>query len=386
MLKSPTSSTKSPVVSRRAWSPHQAVLRRRKKQDGDQSTLDDSFGVLNLADLHGTSSSGDNNNNSDSVEEEDYLMKSLNSLSSSASSVKKGSKRPSKYAGRRPSASTVYVKNSRPPIIPKITWERQPSNRKITISTTTTPTTISSNSSSSSRKSPKKPPPPPTTTTTTATATKIDEIPIEMQRKLYKITDPTLTIKEKVQLELEMMKGSPEEKRIFLKYKSQFDRKQFFSSRTHEEEQRQQKIKDDSLVERKKEDEFSKYLDRKHKQERKEARDVVKRDIKLQEDARRHTAEIVARDMTQIKEAALEALTVSVERNQREKQVQTQKDQKRIEDFRRNEGKDMCDAQRALKEATMEQKDTGKKSASKSKSSKSKSSKKSSKSKSKSSS
>lgn len=361
-MMSPTGSKSSPAVSRRAWSPHQALLSRRKKQAGDQSTLDDSFGHLCLTDLHGSPNNNNNNNNSDSVvEEEDYLAKSLNSLSSSASSrlkTKKG-KRPSKYAGRVPSAPTIYVKNSRPPITPKITWERQPSNSKLNTETDTATT------SSSNRKSPK-----PSTSTTT---TEIDEIPIEMQHILQKFTDPTLTIKEKVQLELDMMKGSPEQKRIFLKYKSQYDRRQFFDSRANEEEQRQQKIKDDSSVERKKEDEFLKCLDRKRKQERKEARELVERDRKVQEDARRHTAEIVARDMTQMKDAALEAATVSVERNQQEKQAKKEKDRKRIEKFRRNEGKDMCDAQRALKEAVMEQKRTGKSKSSK-KSSKLKSS------------
>ena len=77
--------------------------------------------------------------------------------------------------------------------------------------------------------------------------------------------------------------------------------------------------------------------------------------------------------MTQMKDAALEAATVSVERNQQEKQAKKEKDRKRIEKFRRNEGKDMCDAQRALKEAVMEQKRTGKSKSSK-KSSKLKSS------------
>merc|ERR1712188_154725 len=46
-----------------------------------------------------------------------------------------------------------------------------------------------------------------------------DEIPIEIQHKLMQITDPQLTIKDRVALEIEMMKNV-EEKRILLKFKS----------------------------------------------------------------------------------------------------------------------------------------------------------------------
>merc|ERR1712086_191402 len=67
-------------------------------------------------------------------------------------------------------------------------------------------------------------------------------------------------------------------------------------------------------------------------------------------------AQIIADDMTKMKDAALVAATVTVERNQQEKQQEAMEQTKIIDDFRQGEGKTMMyDAQRALKEAILEQ-------------------------------
>jgi len=61
--------------------------------------------------------------------------------------------------------------------------------------------------------------------------------------------------------------------------------------------------------------------------------------------------------MSDIKKKALEAATVSVARNQF--QIKKYEDDRRklVEDFRQNEGRDMDDVTRTLKEAIIEQED-----------------------------
>merc|ERR1711934_244087 len=113
----------------------------------------------------------------------------------------------------------------------------------------------------------------------------------------------------------------------------------------------------DIRLEEEKEAEFMQSLQEKRERERQEERDRQRRENQVEVDAQRHKAKIVARDMAYIKEAALEAATVSVDRNIREKQLEEEENRKRIEDFRRNEGRHMHDAQRALREAMIEQQD-----------------------------
>jgi len=79
--------------------------------------------------------------------------------------------------------------------------------------------------------------------------------------------------------------------------------------------------------------------------------------------------------MTLIKDAAIVAATISVPKNQLEKQRIEEEKTKRLQDFRKGEGKDMYDAQRFLKEALMEQKEIVPSTTTKPKKSKSKSTK-----------
>merc|ERR1712048_1492629 len=63
----------------------------------------------------------------------------------------------------------------------------------------------------------------------------------------------------------------------------------------------------------------------------------------------------IAEGMAEIKDQAYVAATVTTERNQKEKQKEAEKLEKKINKFRQNEGKDMYDGHRALKEAIMQQ-------------------------------
>jgi hypothetical protein len=337
------------AYAKRTWSPHQANMSRRKKVDGagDQSTLNDSFGQLSLANLH-----GDNDE-----EEEDYLAKSLSSIKSLSSSHSSlgGLKSPNprdrsggggrRTGGRRPSGSTPAAQPSL-------------SSSKASSSSKSLPPSSSSRRLSSNKTRTKNS----TTGSSRSLKTKtkqelMDEIPNDIKHKLYKMSDPELSIKERVLLELDMMKTSPEEKRILLKFKRNFERKLFIDYRDETQQNVTNKIQSDIRKEQKREDEFLLTLEEKHKQERHIERERLRREQQVEDDARAHKANIISRDMTIIKDAALEAATISVERNQKEKQREIKKVQKRIDDLRNSEeGKKMSGGQRALKEALIEQK------------------------------
>jgi len=189
-----------------------------------------------------------------------------------------------------------------------------------------------------------------------------DEIPKEIKEKLSRIlSDPDISLKEKVELQLEFMKGTPELKELFLRYKHRRDRQQFLEFRATLEQQKREKIEADALAEQQKEAAFQKALGQKIEAEREEKHRRKKeqraRERKVIRDARHYKAETVAKTMTEIKEAALEAATVSVERNKLHKKAREEEECKRIEEFRRLEGKGMTDAQLALKEALLLQKD-----------------------------
>lgn len=183
------------------------------------------------------------------------------------------------------------------------------------------------------------------------------DLPIEIQRKLYRVTDPNISIKKKVELELEFMKGTPEEKRMYIEFRNHFDRKGFLDGKALDELQKRDSIEANAREESLKEAAFLRTVDRKHQKERKLEEDAQERERKAIESARLYKFQTVANAMSELKNAALEASTVSVARNQHEKKCHDDEKRQRIENFRNNEGKGMHHAQRALKEAMIDQED-----------------------------
>jgi len=295
-------------------------------------------------------------------------------LAKSLSSIGDRKKARPRYAGRRPSAPkrlganataatsttpTAWRRHSSANAEPRSTTTTSKNRRSSKFDAATTTKRIPKSQTSADRSSDKSGKSKVKKKTTKTLPTKNheqDKIPIEIQHKLMKVTDPELSIKDRVEMEIEMMKD-PEEKRILVKFKNKFDRKRFLESLSYEEQIKQEKIRADIRLEEEKEAEFMQSLQEKRERERQEELERLRREKQVEVDAQRHKAQIVARDMTYIKEAALEAATVSVDRNIREKQLEEEENRKRIEEFRRNEGKNMHDAQRALREAMMEQKD-----------------------------
>lgn len=332
------SRSKSPGVGRisnRKWSPGQATLIRRKKIEGETS-VDDSFDDLNLSDLL----------NKADDEEVDYLKMSLAAID------KSNEERP-KRSGRRPTSSKSIdgsAPNPRVRRTPRKSYST--GNTRVNVDALRQRNKSSSPSRSRNRRKMKS-----KSMEKTRPRQMQKDLPLEIQKKLYRVTDPELPIKERVELELEFMKGTPEEKRIYLEYRHQFDRQEFFDARALDEQEKQVNIETKAREESIKEAKFQATVERKRQKERQKEEEARERERQAKCQAKIYATETIANTMTDIKKAALQAATVSVARNQFEKQSYEEERRKLVNDFRKNEGKDMHDVQRALKEAVIEQED-----------------------------
>jgi flagellar biosynthesis GTPase FlhF len=360
-------------VNTRKWSPGQAALFKRKKIEGEV-TVDDSFGALALSDL-----------NEDADDEpSDYLKQSLDSIKKSELNGK--SKMKSNRPDRRPTMpTTTKIKTESPR---SRTWGRDLPPSAIV----SKPSFLAEESYEGRNKTSTKVRKPPLRSYSTGSdrismhryhrrgnrskspthnkysdkgrmkarsGPKLDQkdLPIEIQQKLYRVTDPDISIKNKVLLELEFMNGTPEEKRIYLEFRSHFDRQEFFDWKGMDEQQKRDNIEANAREESLKEAAFQRSVQLKHEKERQKEEEARERERKAIEKARMHSMETIANAMTDIKNAAIEAATVSVPRNQFQKQCYEDERRQLVEDFRNNEGKDMNDIQRTLKEALIEQED-----------------------------
>lgn len=332
------SRSKSPGVGRisnRKWSPGQATLIRRKKIEGETS-VDDSFDDLNLSDLL----------NKADDEEVDYLKMSLAAID------KSDNERP-KRSGRRPTSSKSIDGSAGNPRV-----RRAPRKSYSTGNTRLNVDAIRQRNKSSSPSGPRSRRKMKSKSMEKNRPRQLQkDLPLEIQKKLYRVTDPDLAIKERVELELEFMKGTPEEKRIYLEYRHHFDRQEFFDAKALGEQEKQDNIEANAREESMKEAKFQKKVERKRQKERQKEEEARERERQAKCQAKIYASETIANTMTDIKKAALQAATVSVARNQFEKKSYEEQRQKLVTDFRKNEGKDMPDVQRALKEAVIEQED-----------------------------
>lgn len=370
-----TNLTKSPKtgISRRKWSPGQATLIRRKKVEGE-TTVDDSFDGLNLS---------LDNDADDEASDKDYLQRSLDEIEKSE---KRSGSRPTTPTSisitndypikLKPKYSNMGERNrDLPPSSNATNRRRTPRKSKSTgacrpmrstsMGSDSVGSELRSNSSSPSRrrtsrsrsKGHRRKMKSKSMDVSLKPQINQKDLPIEIQQKLYRVTDPDISIKKKVELELEFMKGTPEERRIYLEFRNHFDRQQVFVTKAMEEQQKQDKIEADAREEGRKEAAFLKTVELKRQKERQKEEEAKERERKAIEKAQMHSVKTIANAMTEIKSAALEAATVSVARNQYEKKRYEDERKQLVEDFRKNEGKNMTDVQRELKEAIIEQED-----------------------------
>ncbi len=288
------------------WSPHTAALHRRRKFDAntDRSKLQTSLGTLNL-------------NDSD---EEDFLNIPVKPKSDSKIKTRSGS-----FRSKSPGKNQGVSRSSR----------------------SKSPGALSKSQSSSITGSPSKP-------KGGKEIVNQKDIAFEILQKLAIITDPDVPLKERVQVEVDMMKD-PYEKKVLVEFRHTFDRKSFLSMKADWERQEQKRIAKNIKTEEEIEKEFKQGLARKRQQAIEEEIAKADREAKMLADARQHAVKSIAQGMEQVRKDAEKTVQVASESRLRKKKEQEALEAE-LEHFRRTEGKYMHDAQRALKEARIEQK------------------------------
>jgi hypothetical protein len=288
------------------WSPHTAALHRRRKFDAqtDRSKLHTSLGVLNLDD------------------DDDILASPTKPKSDS----KVGKTRSGSIRSKSPGKNREKVRSSS-------TRSKSPGGLK--------------SRSTTKPKSPTKP-------KSTKEVVSQEDIPLRILEKLAILTDPDVPLKERCQVEVDMLKD-PFEKKIMVDFRHTFDRKAFLSLKAEYEEKEQQRIHRDILTEEEKERQFKHYLAKKRQQAVEEEIAKAEREAKILEEARKHTVRSIAEGMEKVRRDAEKTVQVATESRLRRQEEQAALEEE-LEHFRRTEGKYMHDAQRALKEAMIEQK------------------------------
>lgn len=306
--------TKSPS---HGWSPHTAALHRRRKFDAqtDRSKLQSSLGMLNLDD-----------------DDDDTLLSPVKPKSESskgkvrsASLRSPGGKRSVTSPGGRSSATG-----------------KSPGGAKSRIKSLPRNTT-----------SPLYKPKSPTKPKSAKEIVTQDDIPLEILEKLAILTDPDVPLKERVQVEVDMLKD-PFEKKIMVDFRHTFDRKAFLSLKSDYEQREQQRINKDIMTEEEKEREFKEYLAKKRQKEVEKEIAKAEREAKVLDDARKHTVRSIAEGMEQVRKDAEKTVQAASESRLKKKKEQDALEAE-LEHFRRTTGKYMHDAQRELKEAMIEQ-------------------------------
>jgi hypothetical protein len=182
----------------------------------------------------------------------------------------------------------------------------------------------------------------------------VEDIPLKVLEKLAILSDPDVPLKERVQLEVDMMKD-PYEKKVMVDFRQKFDRKKFLEHKAEYEQNIQEKIHADILTEAEKEKEFKRVLAEKRQKEVEEEIAKAEREAQMLKDARTHAAKSIAEGMEQVRKDAEKTVQVASV-NRLKKQKEQEALEREIEQFRRTEGKYMHEAQRALKEAMITQK------------------------------
>lgn len=298
----------------RTWSPHTAALHRRRKFDNntDKSKLKDVFGGLNLND-----------------DNEDDIPVSKPKSDSKLGSFSSQQRRLSDSPGGSNKSINTGARTSR---------SKSPGGLK-----SRTETRSSTNSSKLSVDA--KP---------NAKELTQADIPLETLQKLFMITDPNAPLKERVQVEVDMMRD-PVEKRILVEFRHKFDRKSFLSTQAEQQRAEDARIKSNIQTEEQIEAEFKAQLAKKRQLEVEEEIKKAEREAKVVDDARKHALETVATCMEDVRHQAERTVAAAcVSRLKKQKELEEM--ERQLKEFREGEGKNMHWAQRELKEARIAQK------------------------------
>ena len=172
-----------------------------------------------------------------------------------------------------------------------------------------------------------------------------------VRAKLKKVLDKTTPMKERLELEVQMMK-IPDERKILADFKYKFERKdlnmKIFESEMKQQEQLEGFLGEEAVRAKAEEEEFAKKREEKLREEmaKKEREAKVERDVKL------HKAKTVAQGAEELRMDAEKTAEAAI-RNKAKKERLAREREQRINDFINGEGKHMTDVERELKIARM---------------------------------
>ena len=179
----------------------------------------------------------------------------------------------------------------------------------------------------------------------------LEKVTPSVRSKLAKVFNQATPMKDRLSLEVEMMKD-PDERKILADFRYKADRK-MFNMKILESETAQQELLEKNLSEEAKrraeeEREFAK-----KRQERLEEENAKKqRELQLERDAKVHTAKTVAMGAEELRKDA-ERTAEAAARNKAKKDQEEREREARIKAFLEGEGKTMTDVERELKLARM---------------------------------
>jgi ABC-type proline/glycine betaine transport system ATPase subunit len=172
---------------------------------------------------------------------------------------------------------------------------------------------------------------------------------MEVQRKLALITDPATPMKERLEIEVEMMKN-PKEKSYLSEFCQDFDRKKYLTANEvkHQEEGEQLKknLRKEAKRAAQEQEDFSKA--RLARQDR---------EMKMNKEVDLHRKKVIAKDSEELRKKAENVVAKVAEKKAREK-LEEQERQARIKEFRSKEGTNMPHVNRVLTEALLDQHET----------------------------
>ncbi|KAL3907610.1 MAG: hypothetical protein SGILL_008801 [Bacillariaceae sp.] len=320
-MNSDEEKNKISVSPSHGWSPHTAALLRRRKfdQKTDKSKLHSSLGVLNLDD-------------DDDFEILPSKPKSAGALSGSSTKSRRGSR-----GSSTPSKTKSVPRSSHRSKSPSLLRGSTKPSR-----------------SRSTNSKPSKLPKSPTKVKNPKEIITQDDIPLDILEKLAILTDETAPLKERCQLEVDMLKD-PFQKQIMVDFRHTFDRKAFLSLKNDFELKEEAKMHRNYNTEQEKERVFRAEVQAKRQKEVEAEIAKAEREAKVADQARKHAVKSIAEGMEQVRKDAEKTVQVASVSRMKKKQEE-QALQAELEHFRKTEGKYMHEAQRALKEARIQQK------------------------------
>ena len=182
-----------------------------------------------------------------------------------------------------------------------------------------------------------------------------EDLPMEVQKKLSILTDPTTPLKEKIELEVEM-RNNPDEEVFLAEFRNNFSNKLYLEKKQEmerlEQEQLNKNLKEEAERAAKEQEEFMKIRLAQVEEELQKQ----EREIQLQKDVQMHMSKVAAKDAKDLRKGAERAL-VSVTKKKAKAHLAEQERQARLTHFRKRHG-GLSHVEMKLKEAMLEQKET----------------------------